>query len=172
MDLIIFFTRKGVRAVEGTGLETDFLILTIIMESTQLKGALTEQKCFLKCIESGFVVSKPLFDNARYDFILDVGSKLLRIQVKTSAWVDDTHSSFNFNGYSQHSIGSGNKRMKYTNKEIDYFMTEKENQYYLYPASEEGFSVKALRLLPPKSGQTKNISWAKDYLFEKVIQDF
>ena len=47
------------------------------MQNTQLKGALTEQKCFIKCIEMGFTVSKPLFDNARYDFILDTGNNLI-----------------------------------------------------------------------------------------------
>ena len=92
---------------------------------TQYIGYLTEQKCFVKCLESGFNISKPIFDNARYDFILDTGTKLLRIQVKSSAWNED-HTAFTFNGYSQHSTGNGNKRMKYTNKEIDYFMTEKD----------------------------------------------
>ena len=86
--------------------------------NTQTRGCLTEQKCFVKCLEAGYMISKPLFDNARYDFILDTGTKLLRIQVKSSAWNED-HSAFTFNGYSQHSIGNGNKRMKYTNKEID-----------------------------------------------------
>lgn len=141
--------------------------------NTQIQGAMTEQKCFLKCIESGFIVSKPLFDNARYDFILDTNKgKLLRIQIKTSRWKDDEHSSFIFNGYSQHSIGDGNKRMKYTSKEIDYFMTEKDGKFYLYPASEDGFVEKTLRMKPTKSGQTKNIDFAKDYKFEEVIKDF
>ena len=48
-----------------------------MVENTQYKGALTEQKCFLKCIEMGFTISKPVFDNARYDFILDTGKNLL-----------------------------------------------------------------------------------------------
>lgn len=137
--------------------------------NTQLQGAITEQKCFLKCIEYGYQVSKPLFDNARYDFILDTGTKLLKIQIKTSHWIDDKHSSFVFNGYSQHSTGEGNKRMKYTNKEIDYFMTEQEGQFYLYPAQKEGFVEKRLRVLPTKN---TNVTWAKDYLFEEVIKDF
>ena len=94
------------------------------MENTQIKGALTEQKCFLKCIESGYIVSKPLFDNARYDFILDTGKNLLRIQVKTSHWKDKEHNAFIFNCYSQHALGTGNKVMKYTKEEIDFFMTE------------------------------------------------
>lgn len=119
----------------------------------------------------GYIVSKPLFDNARYDFILDVNEKLYRIQVKTSRWSDEDKTSFMFNGYSQHSIGEGNKRMKYTNKEIDFFMTEQDDIFYLYPATEDGFVEKRLRIHPPKSGQVKNISFAKDYVFEEVIKN-
>lgn len=136
---------------------------------TQIKGAITEQKCFLKCIEAGWIVSKPLFDNARYDFIADTGERLIRIQIKTSAWNED-HTAFTFNGYSQHSTGNGNKRMKYTTKEIDYFMTEKDGIFYLYPAEENGFTSKILRI----SSQQKNnqINWAKGYEFEEVIKNF
>lgn len=141
------------------------------MKNTQIQGAMTEQKCFLKCIEMGYIISKPLFDNARYDFILDIKGKLYRIQVKTSRWVDEAKTAFVFNGYSQHSTGTGNKRMKYTNQEIDYFMTEQENIFYLYPATETGFVEKSLRIAPTKSGQVKNISFAKDYVFEEVIKN-
>ena len=142
------------------------------IQSTQLKGALTEQRCFIKCIEMGYIVSKPIFDNARYDFILDTGKNLLRIQVKTSHWKDEEHSAFIFNCYSQHAISSGNKVMKYTNKEIDFFMTEQDGVFYLYPAPEVGLKEKTIRVLPPKSGQIKNISFAQDYIFEEVIKDY
>ena len=143
-------------------------------QNTQISGAITEQKCFLKCIEYGFIVSKPLFDNARYDFLLDVNGKILKIQVKTSRWKDEDHSAFVFNCYSQHSTGNGNKRMRYSNLDIDYFMTEKDGQYYLYPAPspENTCQEKTLRILPTKSGQTANISWAKDFIFEEVIKQF
>ena len=137
-------------------------------KSTQYVGQLTEQKCFVKCLEEGYSISKPLFDNARYDFILDTGNKLLRIQVKSS-WNED-HSAFTFNGYSQHSTGNGNKRMKYTNKEIDYFMTEKDGKFYLYPAEEEGFVSKCLRITS-KQNQSQ-IKWAKNYEFEEGSKSF
>ena len=140
-------------------------------QNTQYIGQLTEQKCFLKCLEQGYLVSKPLFDNARYDFILDTGTKLLRIQVKTSAWLDEEHTVFSFNGYSQHSVGFGNKRMKYTNKEIDYLMKEKNDVFYLYPADDNGFVQKKLRLSSKQSNQP-SINWAKDYEFEEVCKNF
>lgn len=141
--------------------------------NTQMMGAITEQKCFLKCFEHGFNISKPIFDNARYDFILDTGEKLLKIQIKTSHWTDEEHTSFVFNCYSQHSTGNGNKRMKYTNKEIDYFMTERDGNFYLFPVPEQGMTCKTLRVAPCKNpGQTKNISFASDYRFEEVIKSF
>lgn len=136
---------------------------------TQKTGCLTEQKCFIKCIELGFVVSKPLFDNARYDFILDIGTRLLRIQVKTSYWAEEEKDSFIFNGFSQHSTGNGNKRMKYTNKEIDYFMTEKNGVFYLFPADDKGFNQKRLRLRACQVNQP-SIIWAEDYEFEKIVK--
>lgn len=141
------------------------------LENTQIKGAITEQKCFLKCLELGFTVSKPLFDNARYDFLLDTGKNILKIQVKTSRWKDERKDAFMFNCYSQHNTGNGNKRMKYTNKEIDFFMTEMENKLYLYPVPEEGILQKTLRIIPPTNG-CPNVYWAKDYLFEEVIKKY
>lgn len=136
--------------------------------NTQIQGALTEQKCFLKCIEQGYIVSKPLFDNARYDFILDTGNKILKIQVKSSRW-NETKTGFSFNGYSQHSTGKGNKRMKYTSKEVDYFMTEFENNFYLYPVPVEGLSEKTLKF---GERTRKDYTYAQDYLFEEVIKNF
>ena len=138
-------------------------------QNTQYKGQLTEQKCFLKCLEMGYLISKPLFDNARYDFILDTGNKLLRIQVKTSVW-NEEHTAFSFNGYSQHSTGDGNKRMKYTSNEIDYFMTEKDDIFYLYPADDEGFVQKTFRISAKQNHPQTN--WAKDYEFEEVSKNF
>jgi len=141
------------------------------MNENLAKGALTEQKCILKCIELGYTVSKPIFDNARYDLIVDTGNKLLKVQVKTSRWTTDEHDAFTFNCKSTHSISNGNKIMPYTKDEIDVFMTEKDNVFYLIPV-EGNTSQKTLRIIPPKSGQIKGLSFAKDYVFEEVIKNY
>ena len=60
--------------------------------------------------------------------------------------------------------------MKYTNKEIDYFMTEKDGVFYLYPAGENGFVSKSLRI--SSKINNSNIIWARDYEFEEVIKNF
>ena len=140
--------------------------------SPKQKGNLTELQCLTSFIKYGCTVSIPYGDNARYDFIIDTGKQLLRIQVKTSCWLDNEEKAFSFNGYSQHSTGNGNKRMKYTNKEIDYFMTEKNNIFYLYPATEQGFTQKILRLSTNGQSNNPQIFWAKDYEFEEVSKKF
>lgn len=50
--------------------------------STNIKGSLTELKCQTYFLELGYVVSIPI-SPLRYDFILDTGTELLKVQVKT-----------------------------------------------------------------------------------------
>jgi hypothetical protein len=51
-------------------------------------------------------------------------------------------------------------------------MTEQDGIFYLYPAPEVGLKEKTLRTQPTKTGQVKNISFAKDFVFEEVIKDY
>ena len=104
--------------------------------------------------------------------LLDYNNKFYRIQIKTSRWMSEDHEGIVFNCKSQHSVAGGNKIMKYTKDEIDFFMTEQEGIFYLYPAPDEGLKEKTLRIKPTKSGQIKNISFAKDFIFEEVIKDY
>ena len=138
------------------------------MNKNLQKGILTEQRCILKCLECGFNVSTPLLDE-RYDFLLDVNGKICKVQVKTSRWTNENEEAFCFNCKSTHAISKGNKILPYTKDEIDFFMTEKNGNFYLVPV-EGNTSQKTLRLVPPKTGQKTGFSLAKDYLFEEVIK--
>ena len=138
---------------------------------TRVKGELTEIKCQLYCLENGYIVSKPILDNARYDMILDYNGKLYRIQIKTSRWMSEEHEGIIFNCKSQHSISGGNKIMKYSPEEIDFFMTEFENEYYLIPCEKTKTEMR-LRFKPTKNGQDHKAYFAKDYKFEEVIKQY
>lgn len=48
-------------------------------------GDVAEGAFLYKAMEMGMVVSKPWGDNARYDFAVDTGKKLLRVQVKSTS---------------------------------------------------------------------------------------
>ena len=141
------------------------------MIDTRVKGELTELKCQLFCLEKGYVISKPILDNARYDMVVDYNGKFYRIQIKTSRWMSEEHEGFVFNCKSQHSVAGGNKIMKYSPDEIDFFMTEFENEYYLIPCDKARSEMK-LRFKPTKNNQDNRAFFAKDYKFEEVIKQY
>lgn len=49
-------------------------------------------------------------------------------------------------------------------------MTCCDEEYYLIPFSECGIREKKIRLTPPANGQRKGISFAEDYLAEKILK--
>ena len=131
---------------------------------TNLKGTITELKCKLYFLELGYTVSTPENPD-RYDFILDIGEKLLKIQVKTS---HSNGEKIMFETCSSHITREGASRKSYKNQ-IDYFCTWFENECYLIPVEECGSREKSLRLIPIKNGQIKNICFAKDYIAKEVL---
>ena len=54
------------------------------MQKTQVIGNANELKCMLAFIELGYQCSIPYGNSAKYDFIVDIGNKLYKIQCKSS----------------------------------------------------------------------------------------
>lgn len=130
------------------------------------RGALTELQVMTYLFELGYQISIPYGDNARYDFILDVNNTLYKIQVKSANLesegvykIDCSRMRFN---------RGENVRKHYTSEEVDFFATMVDNKCYLIPQSEVSDS-KRLRFIPPKNGQIKGITFAKDYEAEIQI---
>lgn len=138
------------------------------MDDTLIKGMTTELDCIRAFIAAGFQVSIPYGDCARYDFIADKDNKLLRVQVKSSSWVDATKTAFMFYTRSAHINSKGVKQQTYDENQIDYFATFFENKCYIVPVQECSIS-KTLRFQPPKTGQLKGINFAADYELDKVL---
>lgn len=137
------------------------------VSETLLKGRITELKCELWFLEHGFLVSVPTVPY-QYDFLVDVNSKIIKIQVKTCT-VDPEKTGISFKLCSVTHNSNGYTRRNYSENEVDYFMTCYEDNFYLIPFSDCGVKEKKLRLVPTKNGQVKGISFAKDYLIEKIL---
>ena len=135
--------------------------------TSKQKGNLTELQCITAFIAAGCGVSIPYGDNSKYDFIADVNGKLLKIQVKTSSIKDE--GSIKFSCRTTHVNCAGVKNERYSINEIDFFATYWNNECYLIPVAECSVD-KTLRFVPPKSGQIKGISFAKDYLLADQLQ--
>lgn len=137
------------------------------MLDTNIRGTITELKCKTYFLELGYMVSTPE-SPTRYDFILDTGEKLLKIQVKT-CHIKEDGAKLTFKVSSTHITANGSTRHHYQDDGIDYFCTWYDNECYLVPVSDCGRDEKFLRLKPTKNGQVKNISFAKDYIAKEVL---
>ena len=135
--------------------------------TSKQKGNLTELQCLSAFVEQGCGVSIPYGDNSKYDFIADVNGRLFKIQVKTSSLKDE--NAIKFSCRTTHVNCKGVKNERYSSNEVDFFTTYWKNQCYLIPVSECSVE-KTLRFAPPKSGQLKGITFAKDYELVKQLE--
>ena len=135
------------------------------MVNTNKIGTITELKCKTYFLELGYNVATPEAP-ARYDFVLDTGNNLFKIQVKTS---HGDKEAFSFMTCSCHITSNGNIRHSYKEDNIDYFCTWFDDECYLIPVDECGVKEKRLRLIPTKNGQVKNISFAKNYIAKEGL---
>ena len=133
------------------------------------KGTITELKCITYFLELGYNVSVPQ-KPARYDFILDTGSELFKVQVKACHHRHD-EDSITFATASRRQRRSGVVSHDYLFDGIDFFCTWYDTQCYLVPILDCGRHEKNLRLVPTKNGQTKNIAFAENYLAKKVLDN-
>ena len=84
------------------------------------RGELAEIAFLHKASSLGFGVAKPYGDSERYDFILDSGERLWRVQVKSIA-TNYPPGSHGYRAASCHSRGSY-KDLPYTANDIDFFI--------------------------------------------------
>lgn len=96
--------------------------------NTKVRGAVGELAFVLKAASLGFGVSKPHADTERYDFIVDSGKRLSRVQVKA------TWSLFN-GGYRARATWSSNSL--YNFHQIDFLVVYivPRNIWYVIPVS-------------------------------------
>jgi hypothetical protein len=79
------------------------------------RGEVSELAFFYKAASLGFGVAKPWGDSERYDFILDSGQRLWRVQVKSGCY----HRK---RCYDLHGKCGNHEKTQYTSEEIDIFV--------------------------------------------------
>lgn len=85
------------------------------------KGSSVELKCAAEFIERGFEVSFPYGNRARYDFIVDDGVRLYRVQCKKSKKA--ANGNYYMSTRSTHLSGKKVVESTYTSEQVDYFCT-------------------------------------------------
>ena len=132
------------------------------MLSSHFIGEITEQQVGLAFLRLGILLSKPLVQSSKYDFVADVNNQLYKIQVKTSA-LEEEGNYFSFATSTSHTNTKGTVNLHYSPEEVDYFATICNEQCYLIPYELCGTRNQRIRLQPTKNGQVKGILFAKDF---------
>ena len=139
------------------------------MLSSHFIGEITEQEVALEFLKLGILISKPLVQSSRYDFIADVNNRLYKIQVKTCT-EKEGGNYFDFATSTSHTNTQGTLNISYTADDVDFFATIYNGQCYLIPFELCGKRSQRLRLMPTLNGQTKGILFAKDFKLEDIIK--
>ena len=137
--------------------------------NTHFQGKITEMKVATAFLEKGYQVNQPLVSCSRYDFIVDINGKLIRLQVKSSQ-SKENNSYIEFATSSSHTNTSTTINHSYNNQEIDYFATYYENQCYVISVDECGNRMQRLRIIPPKNGNQRGSKFLKDYTLDKFLE--
>jgi len=124
------------------------------MNENKQKGLITELQCELAFSEVGILLSKPIVEDSRYDYIADLGNHFIKIQCKTCS-VGENNDYIVFSARSTRVNSSETIQRSYTKDEIDYFYTYYNGKSYLVPV-EECSSAKKLRFNPPQNNQNYN----------------
>ena len=72
-----------------------------------------------RAMEEGFVVSQPMGDKSPYDFLIDNGEDILKVQVKSSRWNENegTQKSPKYEFTLKHS----KRNTTYESHDVDFF---------------------------------------------------
>jgi hypothetical protein len=138
-------------------------IVCVIELTTSQKGAIAESAITTAVMELGLTVLRPLCEGGRYDLVIDLEPRLLRVQCKTArtdggALLVPTKTN--------RLTGRGYHGTCYTSDEADALAAycPATGCTYLLPISEvAGRSLVHLRLSAPKNNQTSGVRWARDY---------
>lgn len=137
------------------------------MLNSHFIGEITEQQVTLEFLKQGILISKPLVQSSRYDFIADIKNKLYKIQVKTGRFKEESYLEFATS--TSHTNTKGTINISYSEDDVDFFATMYNGQCYLIPYRLCGKRAQRLRFVPAKNGQTKGILFAKDFQLEDII---
>jgi hypothetical protein len=136
------------------------------MLTTDQKGAIAESAIVHAAIKFGADVYKPLTDGGRYDLILGLGSKLVRVQCK---WAPRDGDVVLIRCYSCRRAREGLRKRCYTSAEVDViaaYCPEVDRCFLVSADRFDGHVQLMLRLTPSLNNQSAGINWADDFDFE------
>lgn len=136
--------------------------------SSHAKGVITELAVQQAFISHGFGVSVPVLPTSRYDMIVDTGSNLLKVQVKTARDLPNS-DGFMISLHSSRTHRCGVQTVKYTSDDVDIFATAHNGNVYVIPQIDVNGKTECRLRNSCANNQVKGIKFAEDYELNNVI---
>ena len=134
-----------------------------LKRDTKSKGDISELSVAVALAKIGYLVSKPLGENQRYDLIADDGERLHRVQVKTGR-VRGGVMMFSCCSTHGHRRTGNLATRPYTGQiEMLAVYCPQNEKVYLLPEADLTRTKIQLRLVAPRNNMTKTIRWASRY---------
>lgn len=139
------------------------------MQNTKQKWDITELSIILEIKKLWITVLTPIWDNDRYDIVIEKDWKFLRIQCKTAYLKHD--NTIHIQNYSINRNNKKHIKKKYTKEEIDFLWTFYNWNAYLISIDEVwNKNGILLRFKPTLNNQQKLINHLDDYKIDKQLK--
>ena len=131
---------------------------------TLYKGNSSEAVVLTAYVQAGFLVSLPFGGGASYDFIVDSGARLIKVQVKTGK-LEAGCVVYNAR---RHRGSKYDAFRRYEDGEVDVFAVwcPDTRQIYAVPAAHSSGVEGRLRVAETKNCQEKKVRWARAFTWE------
>ena len=136
------------------------------MLTTDQKGTVAELAISLAATARGIDVYRPVNEGGRYDLILDVERRLVRVQCK---WAPRHNDVVVVRCYSSRRTRDGLLRRLYAADEIDAYAAycEELDRCFFLPYEEVASRREVvLRFCRTRNNQKKGVNWAEDFDFD------
>lgn len=124
-------------------------------------GELSEAAATYHLVRAGYDLAKPLGDNARYDLVIELDERFVRVQVKTGRLHDDGAITFPTCSSQAHR-GHGTAHYRGQCELFAVYCPELD-ETYLVPVDGTGARGCSLRVRPTANNQARGVRWAADY---------
>ena len=142
----------------------------MFVDNPNHKGNVAELAIATEAAKLGLSVLKPLTEHERYDLVLGIAGRLLRVQCKWGSHKGDVICVRLKSSY--HSPTCGYVRSTYAENEIDViavYCAELERCYLLPIGIFAGRDTVHLRLKQTRNNQRAALNWASDYEFSGAV---
>jgi hypothetical protein len=129
--------------------------------NTKRVGDISELHVALALAKAGYMVLRPIGENQRYDFVIDDGVTLSRVQVKTGRLLGDVIRYANSSSHAHRGVNGS--RPYFGQIEFLAVFCPQNQKVYLLPEQELTATFAHLRLSPPKNNMSKGIRWAAKF---------